>query len=177
MRPPILIIPGQGNSGPGHWQSLWEANLPYASRVQMPNWDFPHRPDWVEALDAAVRRANETGPPLLVAHSLGCLAVVHWADAYRRPIHGALLVAPPDVEAPEHREAFASFAPIPLHALPFDSRVVASSNDPYVSVARAREFADAWLSRFTEVGPRGHLNTASGHGPWALGEGLLEDML
>ncbi|NTV73012.1 MAG: serine hydrolase family protein, partial [Holophaga sp.] len=87
MRPPILIIPGHRNSGPGHWQSLWEASLPGARRVEMPNWDFPHRPDWVESLDAAVRRAGEDAPPILVAHSLGCLAVAHWAAAYRRPIH------------------------------------------------------------------------------------------
>ena len=45
---PILIIPGCGNSGPGHWQSLWEANLRDARRVEMPNWEFPHRADWVE---------------------------------------------------------------------------------------------------------------------------------
>jgi len=177
MRPPILIIPGHGNSGPGHWQSLWEATLPRASRVQMPNWDFPHRPDWVEALDSAVLRAGEEAAPVLVAHGVGCLAVVHWARAYRRPIQAALLVAPTDVEAPPYAEPFASFAPIPLYGLPFESRVVASSNDPFVSLDRARAFAAAWLSRFTDAGPRGHLNLASGHGPWALGEGIMEDLL
>lgn len=176
MRPPILIIPGHRNSGPGHWQSLWEASLPGARRVEMPNWDFPHRPDWVEALDAAVRRAGEDGPPILVAHSLGCLAVAHWADAYRRPIHAALLVAPTDVETPEGLVEYPSWAPIPLHSLPFLSRVAASSDDPHVTLERARFFADAWRSRFTDVGPKGHLNTASGHGSWAQGEGLLEDL-
>ena len=176
MRPPILIIPGHGNSGPGHWQSLWEAERPEAVRVQMPNWDFPHRPDWVEALDAAVRAANETAPPILVAHSLGCVAVAHWAAEHRRPVHAALLVAPTDVEAEPCRDLFASFNPIPMHSLPFESRVVASSNDPYVSLDRARAFAQAWLSRFTDVGPRGHLNAAAGFGPWPRGESLLEDL-
>ena len=177
MRPPLLIIPGHGNSGPGHWQSLWEAERPEAVRVEMPNWDFPHRPDWVEALDAAVRDANETAPPILVAHSLGCIAVAHWAAEHRRPVHAALLVAPTDVEAAQCRDLFASFNPIPLHSLPFDSRVVASSNDPFVSLDRARLFAEAWLSRFTDAGPRGHLNTAAGFGPWPRGEGLLEDLV
>ena len=176
MRHPILLIPGHGNSGPGHWQSLWENSLPDARRVEMPNWDFPHRPDWVEALDAAVRKANETAPPILVAHSLGCLAVVHWADAYRRPVHAALLVAPVDAEREEFLDAYPSWAPIPLHDLPFDSRVVASGNDPYVTPERARLFADAWRSRFTLLGPRGHINLASGFGPWPRGEGLLEDL-
>ena len=39
---PILIIPGHRNSGASHWQTLWEGNMAYAKRVQMPNWDFPH---------------------------------------------------------------------------------------------------------------------------------------
>lgn len=177
MRPPILFVPGLGNAGPGHWLTLWEASLREASRVEMPNWDFPHRPDWVEALDEAVRRAAETAPPLLVAHGLGCLAVAHWAGESRRPVHGALLVAPTDVEAPGTPEVLASFAPVPLAGLPFESRVVASSDDPTVRLERALAFARAWRSRFTDAGPRGHLDPASGHGPWALGEALLQDLL
>jgi predicted alpha/beta hydrolase family esterase len=35
---PILIIPGYQNSGPDHWQSLWEDMLPDARRVEMPSW-------------------------------------------------------------------------------------------------------------------------------------------
>jgi predicted alpha/beta hydrolase family esterase len=30
---PILIIPGWGSSGPGHWQTLWADTVPGASRV------------------------------------------------------------------------------------------------------------------------------------------------
>ena len=176
MAPPILIIPGHGDSGPGHWQSLWEEALPSARRVRMPNWDFPHLGDWVEALDEAVREVTETAPPILVAHSLGCLAVVHWAQEDRLPIHAALLVCPPDVETPELRALFPSFAPIPLHGLPFESRVVASSDDPFATLDRSRFFAEAWRSSFTDAGPKGHLNPASGYGPWAQGEGLLEDL-
>lgn len=177
MRPPILIVPGCGNSGPGHWQSLWQNSMPTASRVEMPNWDYPYRPDWVEALDAAVRRANETEPPVLVAHSLGCIAVAHWAAESRREVAGALLVAPTDVDLPQYRKRWESFAPVPRRRFLFDSRVVASSNDPFVNLARARQFAEAWGSRFTEVGDRGHLNLESGFGPWARGEALLEELI
>lgn len=177
MRPPILIIPGHYGSGPGHWQSLWEESMPGASRVPMPNWEFPRRPDWVEALDEAVRRANETAPPLLVAHSLGCLAVAHWAaSGSRRSVHAALLVAPTDVERPELDLLLPGWAPVPLRSLGFPARVVASSDDPYVTLERARAFADAWQARFTHAGAKGHLNAAAGYGPWALGEGLLEDL-
>ena len=174
MRHPILLIPGLSNSGPGHWQSLWEASLSNISRVQMPNWDFPHRPHWVEALDGAIRKANEEAPPILVAHSLGCITVAHWAAANLRPVHAALLVAPSDVE--RFPDQFPSFIPIPLRILPFRTRVVASSDDPFVTLDRAQAFADAWGSQFTDLGPRGHINTASGFGPWARGEGFLEEL-
>jgi uncharacterized protein len=174
---PVLIIPGHGDSGPGHWQSLWEANLRYAKRVQMPNWDFPHRADWVDALDSAIREASQVMPPVLVAHSLGCLAVAHWARRYQRPVHGALLVAPVDVERPDTLTAVKDFAPIPMFGLPFPSHVVASSNDPYASLERSREIADAWDSLFTVLGPRGHINTAAGYGEWPRGEAFLQDLI
>lgn len=177
MVPPILIVPGHGNSGPGHWQSLWEASLPGARRVEMPNWDFPDRYAWVEALEEAVRQAQETAPPVLVAHSLGCLTVAHWADVSRLSAQAALLVCPPDVEAPHLAGIYPTFRPIPLRTLPFESRVVASRDDPYVAFERAQAFAEAWGSSFTDAGARGHLNAASGHGPWPQGEGLLEDLL
>jgi len=174
---PILMIPGYGNSGPGHWQSLWEANLRYAKRVQMPNWDYPHRADWVEALDTAIREASHNMPPVLVAHSLGCLAVAHWAQRYQRPIHGALLVAPVDVERPEALDVLRDFAPIPRLGLPFPSHVVASSDDPLASLQRTREFADAWNSFFTDLGPCGHINTAAGYGEWPRGDAFLQDLI
>ena len=174
---PILIIPGYGNSGPGHWQSLWEANLRYAKRVQMPNWDFPHRADWVETLDTAIREASQDVPPVLVAHSLGCLAVAHWARRYQRPVHGALLVALVDVDRPSTLEAMKDFASIPMFGLPFPSHVVASSNDPYASLARSREIAEAWDSLFTDLGPSGHINAAAGYGEWPRGEAFLQDLI
>jgi uncharacterized protein len=174
---PILIIPGYGDSGPGHWQSLWEFNRKYAKRVQMPNWDFPHCPDWVEALDSAIREASQTMPPVLVAHDIGCLAVAHWARRYQSPVHGALLVAPIDVERPDAKDVLKSFAPIPMFGLPFRSHVVASTDDPFLSIERAREIADAWDCLFTELGPRGHINTASGQGEWPRGEAFLQDLI
>ena len=100
MNRPIFLVPGWQNSGPGHWQSLWESQLPDARRVEMPNWEFPRRWEWIEALDDALAQhlRFDGPPPVLVGHSLGCLAIVHWAATHQRLIHGALLVAPADVE-------------------------------------------------------------------------------
>ena len=59
-----------------------------------------------------------------------------------------------------------SWSPIPLQKLPFPSVLLASSNDPFCPLERARYFADAWGSELIEVGPRGHLNAESSLGDW-----------
>jgi len=174
---PILIIPGFRNSGESHWQTLWANNMPYAQRVQMPNWDFPRRTEWVDALDDAIAEAEFSAPPILVAHGLGCITVAHWVEEHQRSIHAALLVAPTDPERPDTPELLKGFSPVPLFELPFTSHVVASTTDPNVSLERAREFADAWRSAFTSVGPRGHLNGAAGFGEWPRGEAMLKELL
>lgn len=172
--PPILIIPGWGDSGPGHWQTLWEAALPTARRVKQRDWEKPAREDWVLELDLAITACPQ--PPVLVAHSLGCLTVVHWASAQRRPVAGGLFVAPSDSERPEFPPTVTGFAPVPTVRLPFPSILVASTNDPFIRVERARSFADAWGSRFVDVGRCGHINTASGFGPWPAGAALLSEL-
>lgn len=173
--PPFLIIPGYTNSGPAHWQTLWERQLPNARRVQQRDWDHPNRSEWVTKLDEEIRTSAE--PPVLIAHSLGCLTVVSWAAEHPRPITGALLVAPPDVETPDSLDVLRGFTPIPMLPLHFPSMVVASEDDPYVTLLRSVEFAQAWGSRFVSVGAAGHLNTAAGFGPWPAGEALLHQLL
>ena len=172
---PILLVPGYQTSGPGHWQSLWEGARADIRRVEMPNWAFPRRTEWVEALDEAIGACGE--PPLLVGHSLGCLAIVHWADRYQREVRGALLAAPADVERPDTLEVLRGFGPIPRETLPFPALVAASSDDPFLDLARARVLAADWGARFVDLGPCGHLNAASGHGDWPLGEALLQELM
>ena len=171
---PILIVPGYENSGPGHWQSLWEEEMPGAHRVEMPSWDHPVLGEWVAALDDAI--ADCGAPPILVGHSLGCIAIVHWAAEHQREVHGALLAAPTDVERPDVLERLRTFAPIPRCTLPFPAMVAASSDDPFMDLERARGFAKDWEADLVELGPCGHLNRASGHGPWLRGEVLLAEL-
>jgi predicted alpha/beta hydrolase family esterase len=175
MTPPILFIPGWASSGPGHWQTLWEARLRGARRVEMPDWLRPEPTAWVRALDHAI--AATPAPPVLVAHSLGCIAIAHWAATWRRPVAAALLVAPADVEREACPAALRAWAPIPAARLPFPTTLVAADDDPYVALDRARGFADAWGSRFELVENGRHLNVASGHGEWPRGAALLDDLL
>lgn len=172
MSPPVLIIPGLGGSGPEHWQSLWQARMPDAVRVEQADWDRPDRAGWIVALDAAVAAAKE--PPVLVAHSLSCALVAHWAAAHRRPVHGALLVGPADVDSDTHTPAEAHvFRPMPLAPLPFPTIVAASRDDPYVAFERSRAFASAWDAELVDAGKAGHINPAAGYGEWLAGERLL----
>ncbi len=41
MRQTVLIVPGYHGSGPGHWQSWLEGELPEARRVTGIDWDEP----------------------------------------------------------------------------------------------------------------------------------------
>ncbi|HEX2078745.1 MAG TPA: alpha/beta hydrolase [Longimicrobium sp.] len=170
--PPVLVVPGWTSSGPRHWQTLWERADPGRfRRVEQRDWDNPLREEWVRTLDGAV--AACAAPPLLVAHSLGCIAVAHWAAAFARPVAGALLVAPADVEAAHAPEPVRDFAPIPLGALPFPSILAASSDDPWLRLDRAEHMASCWGSNFIRIEAAGHLNTDAGFGPWPQGEELL----
>jgi len=170
----VLVLPGLHDSGPEHWQSRWERADPSFRRVVQRDWERPDRAEWVAALETAIRQSGE--PVVLAAHSLACSLVAHWAASHpnRGSVRGALLVAPADVERPDFPRSATGFSPMPMVRLPFPSIVVASANDPYVSPARAAEFAAAWGARLELLGPAGHVNAESGFGDWPQGRDHLE---
>lgn len=169
----LLIIPGLSGSGPGHWQSRWQDKLATARRVEMPDWERPDCAGWSAALRAAV--AACTRPVVLIAHSLGVLSVVHAAtggDGLGSTVRGAFLVAPPDEMVIADIPAIdPAFRPVPRRPLPWPGVLIASSDDPYCPRAAAQAYADAWGIAFSDAGAAGHINLASGHGPWP--EGLM----
>jgi len=173
----VLVLPGLNSSGPKHWQSLWEQGDARFRRVQQKDWLTPQLSDWVEGISQAVAAAE---PPILfAAHSLGSIALAHWAQTATpellSKVRGALLAAPADVDRPEVPEVIRNFAPVPRTALPFASVVVASSDDPYAPIDRAREFAASWGSRFVDIGPADHI--ATNMGEWPEGKRLLRELI
>jgi predicted alpha/beta hydrolase family esterase len=174
--PPILIVPGLFDSGPDHWQSHWQRALPTAERVEQSDWQRPTLGDWTASLMEAVRRRPGA---ILVGHSLGCALIAHLAGIRgARGIAGALLVAPADVnrQGPAGR-LLEGFSPLPRQRLPFPSLVVASRDDPYVEIDRARAFAQGWGAGFVDLGRAGHINVESGYGPWTSGQALLRRVI
>ena len=129
------------------------------------------RDSWITALDRAVGEAGE--PPVLVAHSMACLLVAHWAKDRPAAASGAVLVAPPDEASPHYPPEAASFARAPTGPLPFPSLVVTSADDPYCPLPVARRLAVHWGAGFVDMGALGHLNAASGLGDWPEGWRLL----
>jgi len=167
-KPTILIVPGRGDSAAGHWQSILELTLAGALRVRQDDWNTPSLAAWSKAIDRAVRALDHR--PLLVAHSFGCLAAAHAEIALGTPVGATLFVAPADPErfglSPQAFE----------RKLEGPGILVASNNDPWMPIASARKIAADWGVRFLDMGASGHINIASGHGPWPLGEELITAM-
>ncbi len=166
----IVIVPGLGGSGPDHWQSRWQARLPNAIRVEQDDWHAPDLDRWVEQIIETVAACER--PVVLVAHSLGAVAVAHAAMHDLPQVVGAFLVTPPDENILRDLSAVdPAFTPLPAEVLPFPAIVVASRNDPFAAYAATAATAEAWGATLIDAGEAGHINADSGHGPWP--EGLM----
>ncbi|WP_201313013.1 alpha/beta hydrolase [Dyella sp. EPa41] len=179
--PTILMVPGLRDHVAEHWQTLLEAKLPNARSVPPLELDKLSRAARVSALDEALAAID--GPVILVAHSAGVMITAHWARAHQRPIHGALLVTPADLESPMPQGYPATdvlrdngWLPIPRERLPFPSILASSENDPLCNAQRATELAKSWGSLIVDLGKVGHLNPAAGYGPWPQAEALIESL-
>jgi predicted alpha/beta hydrolase family esterase len=167
--PPILIVAGLGDSGPGHWQYHWLATHPGWRRVVQPDWDAPQLNTWAAAVARAID--STAAPPILVAHSFGCLATVRAAHLFERRIAGALLVAPPDPDR------FGAESQLPDRPLPYPAIVVASNNDSWIKLVTAGALATRWGARFVALDGAGHVNAESGHDQWPQGLLLLDELI
>jgi predicted alpha/beta hydrolase family esterase len=169
---PLLIVPGIHNSGPAHWQTLWE-QVPERGcrRFEPSSFDQPDAWNWVAAIERAVA---ELGPDTTVlAHSLGCLAAAHVA-ATSAGIRGIVLVSPPDVDGrnfPRAARRFRELEPAPLRV---PALVLASSDDPYASPIASSRLAEVWGAPRIDMGALGHINEASGLGSWDGGWHMVQ---
>ncbi|MEV0078254.1 alpha/beta fold hydrolase [Nocardia neocaledoniensis] len=178
----VVIVPGLRDHVPEHWQTLLAERLDRVRTVPPLERDKLSLAARVAALDAVVTAID--GPVVLVAHSAGVLITVHWAQRHRRPVRGALLVTPADLESALPKGyptaddlAAGGWNPIPRGRLPFPSIVAASTTDPLASSRRVAGMAEAWGSRLVDLGDVGHLNPASGYGEWPRAQELLRELI
>ncbi|WP_428629250.1 RBBP9/YdeN family alpha/beta hydrolase [Sphingopyxis sp.] len=178
IRYKILTIPGLYNSGPTHWQSLWERRFANCERVELGRWDQPSKDEWVERIALAIDAEPE--PVLIAAHSLGCHAFAHWfalaSSVARDRVAGALLVAPPDLTQLKRTSGIDSFTDSPALSSQKPMIVVASDDDPYAKTAHVWRLSRHWDARFVNAGPFGHINADSGVADWPYGQYLLASL-
>ncbi len=166
----LLFIPGLGGSGTDHWQTRWQARLPGARRVEQDDWHAPTRAAWVARIRQAIEASER--PVVVLAHSLGVVALAHALAEGAPAVAGAFLVAAPTASAIAGLEAVdRAFLPIPAQRLPAPTLMVGSRNDPYARFDDTVALAERWGAALVDAGDSGHINADSGHGPWP--EGLM----
>lgn len=177
----VLFVPGLRDHVEDHWQTHAAREISGSVSVAPLTTERLSRAARVAALDAALQAI--AGEVVLAAHSAGCLMVAHWAQNPTRPIRGALLATPADVEQPlppgyptpvELQEN--GWCPIPRTPLPFPALVVASRNDPLGSFERVAELAGKWGASLRDGGAIGHLNPPAGFGRWPEATDLIARM-
>ncbi|HCD05358.1 MAG TPA: alpha/beta hydrolase [Methylophaga sp.] len=183
MKTKILTVPGYHGSDENHWQTWLEQQFPDSERLTGKNWKSPRIYPWAEALEKQLD--TMPGQVILVAHSFGCLVSALIASWRPEKVAGVILVAP---AAPQR---FSLYGPITENqqnlqtiagALP-DQRLntlgvlVASKNDPWMSVVQADQLSRDWGLAFYNAGNAGHINSESGYGEWPLIKDFVSAML
>ena len=183
----ILQLPGWLGSGPGHWQSHWEAQCG-DQRVQQLDWQQPLRGDWQIALQehmwaqqiSSQERGDGSVRFVLVGHSLGCHLISAWAhfSPHVEWVAAAMLVAAPDLSQRDGLpQALRPWSPPVLAPLPFPSLLVSSDDDPYASPEATQHMALAWGSQHQRLSGLGHINADTGLGNWQQGRDMLNQLL
>ncbi len=167
-----LIVPGVGGSEYQHWQSWLQRQLMSCSRVEQKDWNHPVLNDWVaQFVKAAAPLQDEIQ---IVAHSFGCLTAV--AALAQHPelaakVKKLILVAPANParfgDAGFARDCSNNYAAY-FHQLKINvpAVMIISENDPWLAFDDAQALAKAWKLKPVNAGQAGHINVASGYGPF-----------
>ena len=168
-----ILIPGLHNSDDTHWQTHLERSAPEKFlRIEQESWEHPVCAKWIAEIEKQLEGYDKS-ELILIGHSIGCMAIVHWLQKWKHPIKGALLVAPSDAESSNYPKYIEGFTPIPMSQLPFKSIIVGSTNDHVTELQRTKTFAEAWGSELILLENAGHIEGKSGFGQWELAEQLI----
>ena len=167
-----IIVPGVGGSDYDHWQSWLQRQMLSCSRVQQHDWNHPVLNLWVNNFVDTVTKAQQ--PIQVIAHSFGCLTSVAALNEHpelNKKIKKLILVAPANParfgEQGFARDSINDYSAY-FHQLklkvPCDMLI--SENDPWLNFEDAQQLAKAWNLRPHNLGQVGHINVASGFGPF-----------
>ena len=166
---PVLIVPGLRNSDENHWQSLWQAQLPSSKRIHVDDWATPSLEKWTAGIRAELAKLDK--PAVLIAHSFGTLASASIAAEFPEKIAALFLVAPADPDK------FSIAHLLPQKILPVPAKMIASSNDPWLTESKAAYWALLWSADFLRLKNVGHINSESQLGLWPEGIRELNGLL
>lgn len=171
-----LIVPGLDGSPSPHWQDWWARTDPNAMIVDLPDPRRPVREAWEAALAVMILRYPDS---ILVGHSLGSVLIAQMLSRWSGlKVRGAMLVAPADPMAGlQDCQRIRRFGPLPDAALDVPTVLVASRDDPWMSFNRSRDLAEALGADLIDLGRAGHVNVASGFGPWPGGKVIRDRLL
>ncbi len=167
-----VIVPGVCGSEHDHWQSWLQRQLKSCSRVQQQDWNKPVLHEWIEQFVKTVQSIQE--PIQIVAHSFGCLTTVAALAQHpelNQKIKNLVLVAPANParfgDAGFARESQNDYQQY-FHQLKLQvpTQMIISENDPWLNFQDALQLAKAWKIRPKNLGQVGHINVASGFGPF-----------
>lgn len=167
-----LIVPGVGGSEYQHWQSWLQRQMTSCSRVQQQDWNQPVLNNWVARWVATVEQIQQ--PLQIIAHSFGCLtsvAALAWHPELQAKVKRLILVAPANParfgEAGFARDSqqdyLALFQRLDINV---PTQMLISENDPWLSFTDAQRLAQVWQLNPINLGAVGHINVASGFGPF-----------
>ena len=167
-----VIVPGVGGSEHDHWQSWLQRQLKSCSRVQQQDWNKPVLHEWIEQFVKTVQAIQE--PIQIVAHSFGCLTTVAALAQHpelNQKIKNLVLVAPAnparfgdDGFARESQNDYQQY--FQQLKLQVPTQMIISENDPWLNFQDALQLAKTWKIRPKNLGQVGHINVASGFGPF-----------
>lgn len=167
-----LIIPGLDGSPAPHWQQWWAATDPTAVMVDLPDPQRPTPAVWEIELAGMILRHPDC---VLVGHSLGSVLIARMLAKWPQlRIRAAMLVAPAETAG---NDRIGHFGPIPETPLGVPSLVVGSRSDPWMSFARVWHLSNAWGADLEDLGHVGHINIASGFGPWPQGKTFRDRLI
>ena len=167
-----VIVPGVAGSEHAHWQSWLQRQLMSCSRVQQRNWHLPVLKTWIQQFVATVAPLEDDLQ--IVAHSFGCLTTVAALAEHpelQAKVKNLVLVAPANParfgERGFARDSQSDYAAY-FQKLPIDvpTTMLISENDPWLSFEDAQQLAKAWQLTPINLGQVGHINVASGFGPF-----------
>lgn len=166
---PVVIVPGLRNSDEHHWQSLWQARLPKSTRIHVDDWNTPDLAAWCAGIKAELDKLDR--PAVIIAHSFGTLASAAVTAEFPEKIAALFLVAPADPNK------FGIAHELPQDFLAVDAKIIASSDDPWMTETKAAYWALIWGADYLRIKNVGHINSDSNLGFWHEGVTLLHQLV